>query len=117
MSTEASVTPIPLASFVADRSIAQRISNFLSPYYTYAYTTTNIQEARDVIAAIKATDPTQRPRAWVIGGAMSRDDVAELRQQVDVPVLMVPPGTMEKIGAPNMAVYALGMLDGHFRQQ
>jgi hypothetical protein len=115
MSTGTSA-PIPLASFVAHRDTAQRISSFLAPDYTYAYVATNIQEARDVLAAIKAADASQRPKAWVIGGAMPREDVAELRQQVDVPVLMVPPGTYERVGGPNMAVYALGMLDGHFRQ-
>jgi hypothetical protein len=108
--------PIPLAVLVAHRDVAARISAALAPHYTYAYTATTFQEAQDVLSQIKALDASQRPKAWVVGGGINRDELAQLKKDIDVPVLVVPQGTIEKVGPPNMAVYAMGMLDGHFRQ-
>ena len=58
----------------------------------------------------------ERPRAWVLGSAMGHV-VGEVRAKVGegVRVLVVPQGTMERVGPQHMWVYALGMLDGVFR--
>ena len=115
MSTDGS-PPILLVASGSHRPIAERVSAFLAPHYTYSHIATNLDEGKAIVAAIAGLDPSQRPRAWVVGGAIPREEVAPLAKELGIPMLCVVPGTFEKIGGDKLPAYVLGLLDGHFRQ-
>ncbi|MCJ1284229.1 hypothetical protein MMC26_003560 [Xylographa opegraphella] len=108
----AASSPNPLICFGRHRDLGQKMERILQPHFHYAAIMTDYKDSTALLAVLESLNPT--PRGVIIGGGFDGGMVREVKDVVEawiqgredvekMPVISVPPGTVEAGGPPALA--------------